>query len=146
VLRDYFRAFEAGTRSQRLSDASANLPSRNEQPERPRAAELDALSGILYAENRRACTQANRYQYASVVLMATLYLRNVPSDLDAALTADARANGVSKNRRAIEALQRGLGLDQIERSELVAQIRASRPAVTADVAKLIREERPGQDN
>jgi hypothetical protein len=89
--------------------------------------------------------QANRYQYASIVLMSTLYLRNVPPDLDAALTADARANGVSKNRRAIEALQRGLGLDQIKRSELVAQIRGSRPSVEADVAKLIREERPGQD-
>jgi hypothetical protein len=89
--------------------------------------------------------QANRYLYASIALMPTLYLRNVPTDLDAALTADARANGVSKNRRAIEALQRGLGLDQIKRSELVAQIRGSRPSVEADVAKLIREERPGQD-
>jgi hypothetical protein len=77
--------------------------------------------------------------------MSTLYLRNVPPDLDAALTADARANGVSKNRRAIETLQRGLGLDQVKRSELVAQIKRSRPAVKADVAKLIREERPGQD-
>jgi hypothetical protein len=77
--------------------------------------------------------------------MPTLYLRNVPPDLDAALTADARANGVSKNRRAIDALQRGLGLDQIERSQLVAQIRGSRPSVKADVAKLIREERPGRE-
>jgi plasmid stability protein len=77
--------------------------------------------------------------------LATLYLRNVPSDLDAALTADARANGVSKNRRAIEALRRGLGLDKVKRSELVAQIKRHRPSVTADVAKLIREERPGQD-
>jgi hypothetical protein len=77
--------------------------------------------------------------------MSTLYLRNVPPDLDAALTADARSNGVSKNRRAIEALQRGLGLDQVTRSELVAQIKKSRPFVEADVAKLIREERPGQD-
>jgi hypothetical protein len=49
--------------------------------------------------------------------LATLYLRNVPSDLDAALTADARANGVSKNRRAIEALRRGLGLDKVKRSD-----------------------------
>jgi len=78
--------------------------------------------------------------------MSTLYLRNVPPDLDAVLTADARASGVSKNRRAIEALQRGLGLDQIKRSELVAQIRRSRPSVKADVAKLIREERPGKDS
>jgi hypothetical protein len=77
--------------------------------------------------------------------MSTLYLRNVPPDLDAALTADARANGVSKNRRAIEALQRGLGLDQVKRAELVTQIRGGRSSVKADVAKLIREERPGQD-
>jgi hypothetical protein len=62
-----------------------------------------------------------------------------------AWAVDARANGVSKNRRAIEALQRGLGLDQVKRSELVAQIKKSRPSVKADVAKLIREERPGQD-
>lgn len=72
-------------------------------------------------------------------------MRNVPPDLDAALTADARANGVSKNRRAIEALRRGLGLDQVKRSELVAQIQRGRPSVNADVAKLIREERPGGD-
>jgi hypothetical protein len=52
---------------------------------------------------------------------------------------------MSKNRRAIEALQRGLGLDQVKRSELVVQIRRSRPSVKADVAKLIREERPGSD-
>jgi hypothetical protein len=77
--------------------------------------------------------------------VSTLYLRNVPPDLDAALTADARANGVSKNRRAIEALQRGLGLDQIKRSELVTQIKGGRPSVKVDVAKLIREERPGND-
>jgi hypothetical protein len=48
--------------------------------------------------------------------MPTLYLRNVPPDLD-----------------------------QIKRSELVAQIKRSRPSVKADVAKLIREERPGKD-
>jgi hypothetical protein len=33
-------------------------------------------------------------------------------------TAAARAEGVSKNRRAVEALRRGLGMDQVERSEL----------------------------
>jgi hypothetical protein len=77
--------------------------------------------------------------------MPTLYLRNVPIDVDAALTADARASGVSKNRRAIEALQQGLGLDQVKRSELVAQIKSARSSVKVDVAKLIREERPGND-
>ncbi len=75
--------------------------------------------------------------------MATLHLRNVPADLDAALTADAKTKGVSKNRRAIEALRRGLGLDQLERSRLVEEIRAGRRSVRADVARLIREERPG---
>jgi hypothetical protein len=75
----------------------------------------------------------------------TLYLRNVPVDVDAALTADARASGVSKNRRAIEALQQGLGLDQVRRSELVARIKSARSSVKVDVAKLIREERPGND-
>jgi plasmid stability protein len=75
--------------------------------------------------------------------MATLHLRNVPADVDAALTADAGARGVSKNRRAIEALRRGLGLDQVERSQLVEQIRRDRPRVQVDIATVIRDERPG---
>jgi hypothetical protein len=74
--------------------------------------------------------------------MATLHLRNVPSEVDAALTADAGARGVSKNRRAIEALRRGLGLDQVERSRLVDEIRRDRARVDLDVAELIRDERP----
>lgn len=74
--------------------------------------------------------------------MATLHLRNVPSDIDDALTAAASARGVSKNRRAIEALRRGLGLDQVERSRLVEEIRERRQPVDVDVADLIRRERP----
>jgi plasmid stability protein len=75
--------------------------------------------------------------------VATLHLRNVPDDLDAALAAAASAGGVSKNRRAIDALRRGLGLDQVERSELIEQIRRERRPVDVDVADLIREDRPG---
>jgi hypothetical protein len=75
--------------------------------------------------------------------MATLHLRNVPADIDAALTADAGARGMSKNRRAIEALRRGLGLDQVERSQLVEEIRRDRPRVRVDIATVIRAERPG---
>lgn len=74
--------------------------------------------------------------------MATLHLRNVPPDVDNTLTADASARGISKNRRAIEALRRGLGIDQIERSQLVDDIRRSRPSVAVDVAAAIRAERP----
>lgn len=74
--------------------------------------------------------------------MATLHLRNVPADLDAALTAEAKRQGVSKNRRAIDALRRGLGLDQVERSRLVQEIRRSRQEVDVDVAALIRGDRP----
>lgn len=74
--------------------------------------------------------------------MATLHLRNVPPDVDAALAAEARARGVSKNHRAIEALRRGLGLDQIERSQLIEQIRRERRPVELDIAELIREDRP----
>jgi plasmid stability protein len=77
--------------------------------------------------------------------VATLHLRNVPDDVDAALTADARARGISKNRRAVEAIRRGLGLDQVERSRLVEEIRRQRQPVSGDVASLIREERPGGD-
>jgi hypothetical protein len=76
--------------------------------------------------------------------MATLHLRNVPDELDAALTADAKHRGVSKNRRAIEALRRGLGLDQLERARLVDEIRRERRAVDVDVPQLIRDERPGE--
>lgn len=75
--------------------------------------------------------------------MATLHLRNVPPEVDAALGAAAEASGMSKNRRAIEALRRGLGLDQLERSRLIDEIRHSRRAVDIDVAELIREDRPG---
>jgi len=74
--------------------------------------------------------------------MATLHLRNVPPEVDAALAAAASARGVSKNRRAIEALRRGLGLDQVERSRLVDEIRDDRRPVDVDVADLIREDRP----
>ena len=74
--------------------------------------------------------------------MATLHLRNVPPEVDAALAAAARAGGVSKNRRAIEALRRGLGLDQLERAQLIEEILRNRPSVDVDVAELIREGRP----
>lgn len=77
--------------------------------------------------------------------MATLHLRDVPTDLDVALTADAAARGTSKNRRAIQALRRGLGLDQVERSQLIAEIRAERPTLDVDVADLVRDERPAGD-
>jgi plasmid stability protein len=77
--------------------------------------------------------------------MATLHLRNVPPEVDAALSAEAGTRGISKNRRAIEALRRGLGLDQVERSSLVAEIRHERRAVDADIAALIRGERPDGD-
>jgi hypothetical protein len=74
--------------------------------------------------------------------MATLHLRNVPPDVDATLAAEARARGVSKNRRVIEALRRGLGLDQVERSQLVDEIRHGRRSVDLDIAELIGENRP----
>ncbi|MGI8944813.1 MAG: hypothetical protein ACR2GL_01055 [Thermoleophilaceae bacterium] len=78
--------------------------------------------------------------------MATLHLRNVPPEIDAALTADARARGVSKNRRSIEALRRGLGLDQLERGRLIDEIRHERRPVDLDIAALIREDRPAGDD
>jgi plasmid stability protein len=76
--------------------------------------------------------------------MATLHLRNVPEELDAALTADAKSRGMSKNRRAIEALRRGLGLDHVERARLVNEIRRERRSVELDVPRVIREERPAK--
>jgi hypothetical protein len=77
-------------------------------------------------------------------LMATLYIRNVPPELDTALEGAARAAGVSKNRQAIEALRRGLAMDQLERADLVEQIRRDRRAVDVDVAEMIRRERAGR--
>jgi plasmid stability protein len=76
--------------------------------------------------------------------MGTLYLRNVPDDVEAALAAAASADGTSKNRRAIEALRRGLGLDQAERVELIERIRRNRRPIDIDVAELIREGRPDE--
>ncbi|MGD9697059.1 MAG: hypothetical protein AB7V42_15515 [Thermoleophilia bacterium] len=78
--------------------------------------------------------------------MPTLYLRNVPPEIDATLAAEAKARGISKNRRAIEALKRGLGMDHAERIRLVEEIRAHRPKIDVDVAELIRRERPGGDD
>ena len=78
--------------------------------------------------------------------MAVLHLRNVPEEVDAALTAEAKARGISKNTRAIEALRRGLGMDLAERIRLVEEIRAHRPRIDVDVAELIRQERPGGDD
>lgn len=78
--------------------------------------------------------------------MATLHLRNVPPELDAALASEAKARGVSKNRRAIEALRRGMSLDQVERSELISQIRRGRRDVSVDVAGLIAGERSERAN
>lgn len=77
--------------------------------------------------------------------MATLHLRNVPPEVDAALVAAASADGTSKNKRAIEALRRGLGLDHAERAELVERIRRHRRRVDVDVAQLIRDGRPCRD-
>ena len=89
------------------------------------------------AKCQRICTQS-----ASVELVATLHLRNVPPEVDGALAAEARARGVSKNRRAIEALRRGLGLDQVDRSRLIDEIRRRRVDVDVDVAEVIRADRP----
>jgi hypothetical protein len=75
--------------------------------------------------------------------VATLHLRNVPPEVDTALSAAAKARGISKNRGAIEALRRGLGLDQLERSRLIEDIVRRRAQVDVDIAELIREERPG---
>jgi plasmid stability protein len=74
--------------------------------------------------------------------MATLHLRNVPEQLDALLAQDAAQHGQSKNRRAVELLRRALGVDQVERAALVAEIRRDRRPVEADIAALIRSERP----
>ncbi|MGH9295194.1 MAG: hypothetical protein ACRD0B_07670 [Acidimicrobiales bacterium] len=77
--------------------------------------------------------------------MVTLYLRNVPAEVDEALDAAARASGVSKNRRAVEALRRGLALDQLDRAELVEQIRQNRHRVDVEVSELIRKARTARD-
>ena len=74
--------------------------------------------------------------------MANLHIRNVPAEVDAALTAEARARNVSKNSRALTALRRGLGLDQVERSRLIETIRRERRPVDVDLAALIGAERP----
>jgi hypothetical protein len=76
--------------------------------------------------------------------MATLHLRDVPPDVQAALLAAARARGVSEERCAIEALRRGLGLDELDCSGLVDAIRRGRRPLEVDAAELIREDRPAE--
>lgn len=79
--------------------------------------------------------------YAQV--MATLHLRDVPSEVDRALAEIAGAEGSSKNKAAIAALRRGLGLDQFDRAATIKAIRAGRLDVGAvDAAALVRGERP----
>ena len=90
----------------------------------------DGLQGARVASWRRARARisarsdpAVRAPTSASIVVATLHLRNVPADVNATLAADASARGVSKNHRVIEALRRGLGLDQLERSDLIDQIR-----------------------
>jgi hypothetical protein len=75
--------------------------------------------------------------------MATLHLRDVPPEVDRALAGIAGAEGLSKNKAAIAALRRGLGLDQFDRAATIASIRRDRPSVgDIDTAALVRGERP----
>lgn len=75
--------------------------------------------------------------------MATLHLRNVPPEVDRALADAARLDGTSKNREAIAAIRRGLGLDQFDRAATIRDIKARRPSVRGvDIAELIRDDRP----
>jgi hypothetical protein len=77
--------------------------------------------------------------------MATLHLRNVPPEVDRALTDVAQSTGSSKNREAIAAIRRGLGLDQFDRAATIRSIRRERATVgNVDVAQLIRDERPSE--
>lgn len=75
--------------------------------------------------------------------MATLHLRDVPPEVDRALAGIAGAEGSSKNKVAIAALRRGLGLDQFDRAATIKAIRAGRLDVgDVDAAALVRGERP----
>lgn len=75
--------------------------------------------------------------------MATLHLRDVPPEVDRALAGIAAGEGSSKNKAAIAALRRGLGLDQFDRAATIKAIRAGRLDVgDIDAAALVRGERP----
>lgn len=82
--------------------------------------------------------------------MPTLHLRNVPESVNDALTQSAKDRGISKNQRAIEVLERGLGLDHAARLELIERIRRNQDAMDdlshIDIAAMIREGRPGGDD
>lgn len=73
--------------------------------------------------------------------MATFHLRNVPDDVDRALAEVAKSEGTSKNREAITAIRRGLGLDQFDRAATIRDIRGNRPMVDVDIASFIRADR-----
>lgn len=75
--------------------------------------------------------------------MATLHLRDVPPEVDRALAGIAEEQGSSKNKAAIAALRRGLGLDQFDRAATIKAIRSGRLDVgDIDAAALVRGERP----
>lgn len=75
--------------------------------------------------------------------MPILHLRDVPPDVDQALSKLASAAGLSKNQAAIAALRRGLGLDQFDRAATIKAMRRERPKVVdIDSAAVVRGERP----
>ncbi len=97
------------------------------------------MTAILAGQS--ACTSASTS--ASVVRMSsTLYVRNLPADVAAELRARAERGSSSKNHEAIAALRRGLGLDQFDRTSALTELRHRRPSVDADIAAVIRAERP----
>lgn len=75
--------------------------------------------------------------------MATLHLRNVPDEVDRALTEAATVNRISKNDEAIAAIRRGLGLDPFDRPTTIREIKARRALLhELDAAELVRGDRP----
>ncbi|MCO5314823.1 MAG: Arc family DNA-binding protein [Solirubrobacterales bacterium] len=79
--------------------------------------------------------------------MATLYVRNVPTELHDQLRGKAESAGRSINAEAIEVLKRGLAngsgttLDDVIRKSDEIRSRHTLPAGSPTAAELVREDR-----
>lgn len=86
-------------------------------------------------------------QGASIAIVSTLYVREVPDEVYEAIRRHARERRSSVSREAIRLLQRGLRMDRVEARGVLADLRDARPIVGAgrvDSAALIREDRDGR--
>ena len=91
----------------------------------------------------RRPAQLERKQSASIAVVATVYVRNVPADLYERIKKRAAAAGRSINAELLDVLERD-DADHLQRDEFhrrLSALRAKYPPVESHAAELIREDR-----